>query len=112
MTDSKPEMKNAADPHVKKEQLKEKGLQPANTKAKGSKIADPAGKVAGTAVSQHHEKPSRVLKPRPQHASSLETADDDEYDDCWDPHYEDPPTKNDKVVDEGFVLMKKPGSSR
>ncbi|KXH29198.1 hypothetical protein CSIM01_00926 [Colletotrichum simmondsii] len=100
----------------KKKQKEEKTLQMADTKNEDSKLAGPAGKVARASTAQHqhqqHEKPRRVVKPRPQHASSLETADDDEYDDCWDPYYEDLPVKDDKVVEEDFVLLKKPGPSR
>ncbi|KAI3535677.1 hypothetical protein CABS01_15840 [Colletotrichum abscissum] len=100
----------------KKKQKEEKTLQMADPKNEDSKSAGPAGKVARSSTAQQqqqqHEKPRRVIKPRPQHASSLETADDDEYDDCWDPYYEDSPAKDDKVVEEGFVLMKKPNPSR
>ncbi|KAK1724269.1 uncharacterized protein BDZ83DRAFT_752767 [Colletotrichum acutatum] len=104
---------NQAVDQKKKEEKKERTQQMANAENEGSKIAGPAGKVAGSATAQQqHEKPRRIIKPRPQHASSLETADDDEYDDCWDPYYEDPPAKDDKVVEEDFVLMKKPGPPR
>ncbi|KAK1707683.1 uncharacterized protein CLUP02_09381 [Colletotrichum lupini] len=100
----------------KKKQKQEKTLQMADPKNEDSKSAGPAGKVARSSTAQQqqqqHEKPRRVIKPRPQHASSLETADDDEYDDCWDPYYEDSPAKDDKVVEEDFVLMKKPNPSR
>ncbi|KAI3548670.1 hypothetical protein CABS03_14938 [Colletotrichum abscissum] len=57
-----------------------------DTKNEGSKLAGPAGQVARSPTAQQqqqqHEKPRRVIKPCNQHASSVETADDDEYDDC------------------------------
>ncbi|KAK1622093.1 hypothetical protein BDP81DRAFT_400588 [Colletotrichum phormii] len=103
----------------KEEKEEKQGLQVTGAKTDGSKVAYPSGKVAGSPIVQQqqqrrqpHEKPRRVIKLRPQHASPLETADDDEYDDCWDPYYEEPPTKDDKVVEEDFVFMKKPGPSR
>ncbi|KAK1506575.1 uncharacterized protein CCOS01_16434 [Colletotrichum costaricense] len=61
-----------------------------DTKNEGSKLAGPAGKIGRDSTAQQqqqHEKPRRVIKPCTQHASSLETADDDEYDDCWDPYF-------------------------
>ncbi|KZL81116.1 hypothetical protein CI238_09857 [Colletotrichum incanum] len=69
-----------------------------------------AGKIA-TAAAAQHKKPRRVPRPHPQHATPLDTADDDNYDDCWLPEYEDPrPT--DKLVDDGWVSVKKPVSGR
>ncbi|GJC84793.1 hypothetical protein ColLi_07631 [Colletotrichum liriopes] len=69
-----------------------------------------AGKIASAAAAQD-KKPRRVPRPRPQHATPLDTADDDNYDDCWLPEYEDPrPT--DKLVDDGWVSVKKPASGR
>ncbi|KAK2006777.1 hypothetical protein LZ32DRAFT_668611 [Colletotrichum eremochloae] len=54
---------------------------------------------------------ANVIRPRPQHATPLDTVDDDDYDDCWLPAYEDPrPT--DKLVDDDWVSVKKPASSR
>ncbi|GKT42827.1 uncharacterized protein ColSpa_03008 [Colletotrichum spaethianum] len=85
--------------------------------AKPSKAADKTigkasvtGKTATTAAAQH-KKARRDLRPRPQHATLLDTTDDDNYDDCWLPEYEDPrPT--DKVVDNDWVSVKKPASGR
>ncbi|KXH62145.1 hypothetical protein CSAL01_04624 [Colletotrichum salicis] len=111
-------MKSNLTVEKKKKKDEKQGLQVAGAKTDGSKVAGPSGKVAGSPNAQQqrrrqpHEKPRRVIKLRPQHASSLETADDDEYDDCWDPYYEEPPANDDKVVEEDFVLMKKPGPSR
>ncbi|KAK0379171.1 hypothetical protein CLIM01_03476 [Colletotrichum limetticola] len=74
-------------------QREKKTLQMVDTKNEGSKLAGPAGQVARSSTAQQqqqqqqHEKPRRVIKPCNQHASSLETADDDEYDDCWDPYF-------------------------
>ncbi|KAK1700816.1 hypothetical protein BDP55DRAFT_722126 [Colletotrichum godetiae] len=110
-------MKSSLTVEKEKEKGEKQGLQVAGAKTDGNKVAGSSGKVAGSPIVQQqplqpHEKPRRVVKLRPQHVSSLETADDDEYDDCWDPYYEEPPTKDDKVVEEDFVLMKKPGPSR
>ncbi|EFQ32552.1 uncharacterized protein GLRG_07566 [Colletotrichum graminicola M1.001] len=68
------------------------------------------GKSAAAAIAQH-KKPRRVIRPRPQHATPLDTVDDDDYDDCWLPAYEDPqPT--DRLVDDDWVSVKKPASAR
>ncbi|KAK7436832.1 hypothetical protein Landi51_12365 [Colletotrichum acutatum] len=65
-----------------------------DAKSEGSKIAGPAGKVAGSAnvqeQKQQYEKPRRIIKPRPQH----------------DQYYEDPLAKDDKVVEEDCFLTR------
>ncbi|KAK2033833.1 hypothetical protein LX32DRAFT_689895 [Colletotrichum zoysiae] len=69
-----------------------------------------AGKNAAVATAQH-KKPRRVIRPRPQHATPLDTVDDDDYDDCWLPAYEDP-QPIDKIADNDWTVIKNPAPCR
>ncbi|KAK6223500.1 hypothetical protein QIS74_03444 [Colletotrichum tabaci] len=71
--------------------------------------ADKASAVADDA--QHKLRRTPRPRPRPQHATPLDTTDDDEYDDCWLATYEDP-HPSDQVVEEDWVRVKKPDSGR
>ncbi|KAK1987664.1 hypothetical protein LZ30DRAFT_142570 [Colletotrichum cereale] len=87
-----------------------KTAEPPKAAVQGTIKTASTGKTAIVATAQH-KKPRRVIRPRPQHATPLDTIDDDDYDDCWLPAYEDPrPT--DKLVDDGWVSVKKPASGR
>ncbi|KAJ0166025.1 hypothetical protein CTA2_9063 [Colletotrichum tanaceti] len=72
--------------------------------------ADKASAAADDDDDAQH-KPRRIPRPRPQHATPLDTTDDDEYDDCWLATYEDP-HPSDLVVEEDWVRVKKPDSGR
>ncbi|KAK1573377.1 uncharacterized protein LY79DRAFT_525885 [Colletotrichum navitas] len=68
------------------------------------------GTNAATATAQH-KRPRRVIRPRPQHATPLDTVDDDDYDDCWLPAYEDL-QPIDKLIDGDWVSVKKSALAR
>ncbi|KAK2057950.1 hypothetical protein LY76DRAFT_605857 [Colletotrichum caudatum] len=68
------------------------------------KFSSPGENAAVTTA--QHKKPRRVIRPRPQHATPLDTDDDDDYDDYWLPAYEDPQS-TDKIVDNDWSVIKK-----
>ncbi|KAL0937118.1 uncharacterized protein CTRU02_206849 [Colletotrichum truncatum] len=90
-----------------KQQNKTSGTQPVDkvTKAGGncSKTVDPIIKVI--------QRPRRIPKKRLGDASTLDTADDDKYDDAWLPEYGDG-VSTDKIVGDDWVEVKKPTSTR
>ncbi|KAF6842581.1 hypothetical protein CMUS01_02960 [Colletotrichum musicola] len=57
------------------------------------------------------QRPRRAPKKMAGVTSSLDTTNDDEYDDAWLPAYEDGPV-HEKVVEGDWVEVKKPVSSR
>ncbi|KAK1991829.1 hypothetical protein LX36DRAFT_674984 [Colletotrichum falcatum] len=67
--------------------------------------------MSAVAAAAQHKRPRRVIRLRPQHATPLDTVDDDEYDDCWLPAYEDP-EPIEKPSDGGWLSVKKPAPSR
>lgn len=75
------------------------------------KTRKPGGEKIPKIVAKLLQRPRRATKKMAGVASSLDTANDDEYDDAWLPEYEDGPA-DEKVVEDDWVDVKKPVSSR
>ncbi|KAF6816079.1 hypothetical protein CSOJ01_03142 [Colletotrichum sojae] len=80
-------------------------------KAGNGKAGQTGGEKIPKVVTKLLQRPRRAPKKMAGVASSLDTANDDEYDDAWLPAYEDGPV-DEKVVEGDWVEVKKPVSSR